>query len=227
LHDRTNADEEEKIKHKILELSLKHVNEHGWSKQTISTGAQDGGLLATASGIFPEGGDAIVFFHVRKSNQILDKWMEVELAKYKEKGIKPPVRPFIKSAIKERLAMNETFIRSGRWEEALAILARPQNICMSGSLLQELCDDIWHRAGDTSADMNWYSKRMLLAAIITSTEVFMLKDTSTDFEETWRFLERRFEDVGSIPNMASLPQDALGLMSGVLTTAKNMIGFQR
>ena len=34
----------------------------------IFSGAQDGGLLATASGIFPEGGDAIVFFHVRSSH---------------------------------------------------------------------------------------------------------------------------------------------------------------
>ena len=36
---------------------------------------------------------------------------------------------------------------------------------------QELCDDVWHRAGDASTDYNWYTKRLTLAAVYTSTEV--------------------------------------------------------
>ena len=44
--------------------------------------------------------------------------------------------------------------------------------------LSELVDDIWFYAGDKSVDSNWYTKRMLLASIYKTTELFMLQDES-------------------------------------------------
>lgn len=40
----------------------------------------------------------------------------------------------------------------------------------------------------------WTSFHICLS-VLQSTELFMLQDQSADFEETWRFLSRRFEDV--------------------------------
>ncbi len=46
--------------------------------------------------------------------------------------------------------------------------------------------------------MSWYTKRMSLAAVYKSTEVYMLQDDSDDFEHTWEFLNNRIKDAGTV-----------------------------
>ena len=41
------------------------------------------------------------------------------------------------------------------WPQALAIQARPASMPAAARALAALADDIWHAAGDTSADYNW------------------------------------------------------------------------
>jgi len=221
------SDRETSIKTQILDASLKHVKMQSWSKLSLSSGAEDLGYISIVAGLFDRGGDELVLYHIKTSNKKLDTWMLEEVNKYKESGEKLPITKFIKSAVKERLLMNSEFIKAGVWGEALAIMANPQNIPESVGYLQQLSDDIWHRAGDTSADLNWYSKRMLLAGIISSTEVFMIQDLSQNFEETWKFLDRRFEDIAGVPQLGKLPQDVSGILSGLVTTARNIAGIQK
>jgi len=222
-----NADEEEAIKTKILDASLAHVGQHGWTRMSLAAGAEDAGYVSLVSGLFPNEGSDLVFHHVRSSNQKLDKWMATEAEALQADGKKLKVGAFVKSAVVERLKMNEPYLKNDRWKEALAILAKPQNLPESVSLLQDACDDIWHRAGDKSSDMNWYSKRMLLAGVFTSTEVFMLQDTSENYQETWNFLDRRFIDINGIPQISKIPEDLCGLVSGLLSTAKVVAGVQK
>ena len=49
--------------------------------------------------------------------------------------------------------------------------AFPLNIPSSLENLGLLVDDIWYFAGDRSTDMNWYTKRALLAALYSSAGV--------------------------------------------------------
>jgi ubiquinone biosynthesis protein COQ9 len=56
-------------------------------------------------------------------------------------------------------------------------------------------DAIWHAAGDTSTDYNFYTKRMLLAGVYSATLLFWLNDESEDFAATWAFLDRRIGEV--------------------------------
>lgn len=51
--------------------------------------------------------------------------------------------------------------------------------------------------------MNWYSKRTLLAGVYTSTELYMTQDKSQDFQETWKFLDRRLQDVAFVGRTVS------------------------
>lgn len=44
--------------------------------------------------------------------------------------------------------------------------------------------------------MNWYSKRLTLAAIYKSTELFMIQDKSENFKDTYEFLDNRLSDLG-------------------------------
>eukprot|EP00894_Picocystis_sp_ML_P002952 jgi/Pico_ML_1/53469/g4006.t1 len=99
----------------------------------------------------------------------------------------------IKTAVKIRLEMLQPYVNV--WPQALAILAQPRNVPGAVSKMAKMVDDIWIVAGDTSEDYNWYTKRGLLAGLYSSTELYMLTDTSPHFEDTWKFLDRRIEDI--------------------------------
>ncbi|KAJ1555657.1 Ubiquinone biosynthesis protein coq9, mitochondrial, partial [Nowakowskiella sp. JEL0078] len=99
------------------------------------------------------------------------------------------------------LKLTQPYVR--RWPEAVALLALPKNIPTTMSNLHELVDEMWYLSGDRSVDMNYYSKRTLLAGVYTSTELFMTQDRSPDFQETLEFLNRRLADVGTIGRTTS------------------------
>ena len=56
-------------------------------------------------------------------------------------------------------------------------------------------DAIWTALGDTSTDLNWYTKRATLSAVYAATVLFWLGDDSPDHQATWDFLDRRIENV--------------------------------
>ena len=53
--------------------------------------------------------------------------------------------------------------------QAMAVKALPPNIPSALETLALMVDDIWYMAGDKSVDINWYTKRALLASLYTST----------------------------------------------------------
>ena len=54
-------------------------------------------------------------------------------------------------------------VHADTWPQAMGIQASPPNVAAALRQRAELVDDIWHAAGDTSTDYNWYTKRGLLA----------------------------------------------------------------
>ena len=53
--------------------------------------------------------------------------------------------------------------------QAMALKAYPPVAPTALENLSLMVDDIWYMAGDKSTDINWYTKRGVLAAIYTST----------------------------------------------------------
>ena len=53
--------------------------------------------------------------------------------------------------------------------------------------------------GDRSTDYNFYTKRALLAGVISSTALYWLEDKSAGCTDSWAFLDRRIADVMKIP----------------------------
>lgn len=92
---------------------------------------------------------------------------------------------------------------------ALAILTLPRNARLAAKMTARTVDAIWHAAGDTSADFNWYTKRALLAGVYTSTLLFWLRDMSDDDSDTMAFLDRRLGDVARIGKTRKRIEDAL------------------
>ncbi|KAJ3389195.1 Ubiquinone biosynthesis protein coq9, mitochondrial [Lobulomyces angularis] len=107
----------------------------------------------------------------------------------------------IRKACSIRLELLQPYIDT--WQDALKVMAKPQNVPASLLNLSELIDEMWYLAGDRSFDMNWYSKRALLTGVYTSTEWYMTQDKSPNFVDTYNFLDRRLQDVGTIGKTAS------------------------
>jgi ubiquinone biosynthesis protein COQ9 len=62
-------------------------------------------------------------------------------------------------------------------------------------LLYRTVDAVWNAAGDASVDINFYSKRALLAGVYSATLLYWLEDTSEGHGATWTFLEQRLDNV--------------------------------
>ena len=124
--------------------------------------------------------------------------------------------------------MNIPLLEAGLWPEGVARVCQPGPGLVSGlEAWQTVCDDIWHRAGDTSADMNWYTKRISLGAVMAATDVFMLQDKSEEFRDTWDFLDRRLDDLQMIPTVSKIPEDVARVADGLFQTAKILVGAQK
>ena len=73
---------------------------------------------------------------------------------------------------------------------------------------------------------NWYSKRLLLAAVYKSAEIYLLQDQSLDKIDTMNFLERRLNDFqafGSVRNTVSKSfSDTAQIVNGLFSVVRNL-----
>ena len=79
-----------------------------------------------------------------------------------------------------------------------ALFALPQHAAEGAGLIWGTADAIWSALGDTSRDLNWYTKRATLSAVFGSTVLYWLGDTSEGDADTRAFLDRRIETVMQI-----------------------------
>ena len=182
-----NACDIDDVREKILDYALDHVTNFGWTRNAISRGAEDAGYAGVAEGMFENEGADLVMHFVKQSNINLNLHLQEIVANYPEEKIN--VNDFIRDAIKFRLQMIIPYI--SRWPQAMTMLLSPTILPRSTSALGHMVDDIWHLAGDKSADFNWYTKRGILTKLFISTQLYMIRDQSPDFEDTWKFLDRR------------------------------------
>jgi ubiquinone biosynthesis protein COQ9 len=79
---------------------------------------------------------------------------------------------------------------------ALAILAMPHNLAEAARLGWRSADVMWRLAGDTSTDLNHYTKRAILSSVVAATLAVLIDDGSAGKADTRAFLARRLRDVG-------------------------------
>ncbi|OYW83891.1 MAG: hypothetical protein B7Z20_11870 [Sphingobium sp. 32-64-5] len=99
------------------------------------------------------------------------------------------------------------------------LFALPIHAAEGAKLIWGTADAIWTALGDTSRDLNWYSKRATLSGVYSATVLYWLGDDSPGHQASWDFLDRRIEDVMSIEKMKAALRDnplSKGLMQGPL-----------
>ncbi|XP_046752982.1 ubiquinone biosynthesis protein COQ9, mitochondrial [Diprion similis] len=227
----SDAEYENSIRSKILNAAIDFVPDLGWSKQAISAGAESVGYPGVIHGMFPNGGADLVQHFYSKCNKDLAEHLKFEALAIKDDSskVRKPSVVYVKDAIETRLRMLIPY--KNTWPQAMGLMALPPNVPTALANLLTLVDDICYHAGDRSVDFNWYARRIALAGIYKTTELYMLQDSSTDHHQTWKFLERRIEDAAQLHRVLSAapgPPDlnqATEAVSAAFVTARNILGL--
>lgn len=169
----------------LMDAALMHVPFEGMNRQALMAGARDIGLEpGMVDVLFPgHGADLAAAYH-RRGDQRLRESLLAD----------PPQGRFrdrVTEAVWRRLSeADPEFVRAGA-----SVLALPQHAGLAGKLVWESADAIWTALGDSSTDVNWYSKRATLAGVISATVLYWLGDMSEGQADTRAFLERRIDGV--------------------------------
>jgi ubiquinone biosynthesis protein COQ9 len=186
----------------VLRAALPNVPFDGWTMATLEAAAEQEGLgRAAAHRLFPGGPrDAVAHFR-----SLADRLMMEDLARLDLAAMK--VRERIATGVRlhlERWTPYREAIRA-----ALALSPLPPYVGDSLRGGYNTVDAIWRAAGDRSTDYNFYTKRGLLAGVYAATVLYWLNDRSEGCAETWRFLDRRIQNVMEIPKLQKRIADGL------------------
>lgn len=181
-------------KQRILAALLPNVPFDGWTDTALQQAARDAGLDAgLVARAFPGGAIEAVEFWIGATDRAMIEALDAEdLAVLK-------VRDRIALAITLRLQAVEPHREAVR--RALALQALPQHAPGALQSLYRTVDAIWHAVGDTAVDFNFYTKRLLLAGVYSSTLLYWLNDKSEGQSATWAFLDQRIDNVMQIQKL--------------------------
>ena len=203
-------------KARVLDAALPHAAFDGWSETTLQAAIDDSQTPpALARALFPRGGiDLAVAYHQRGDRALREALAALDLSETRYTAR-------VALAVKLRLqSADRELVRRGT-----TLFALPQHAAEGTRLIWATADTIWTALGDTSTDVNWYSKRATLSAVYGATVLFWLGDQSEDSAETWAFLDRRLANVMQFEKTKAALQNnplAKTLMAGPLKLLKNL-----
>lgn len=184
---------------KLLSAAEAHVPFDGWSPAAFDAAVRDTGIdPAVARAALPRGAvDLALAYHAAGDRAMLARLAEAELGDMR-------FRDRIAAAVRYRLeAADREMVRRGT-----TLFALPQHAGDGARAIWGTADHIWTALGDTSDDVNWYTKRATLSAVYGSTVLYWLGDDSPDNAATWAFLDRRIEDVMQIEKLKAKTRDS-------------------
>lgn len=175
------------LKDRLLDAALVHVAFDGWSEATFRAAIRDAGAdPAMARLACPRGAlDLAVAFHRRGDAEMVRRLKATDLSSMR-------FRDRVALAVRIRLEAVEDAeaVRRG-----VTLFALPIHAAEGARLIWGTADAIWTTLGDTSDDLNWYTKRATLSGVYSSAVLFWLGDESLGHQDTWAFIDRRIDDV--------------------------------
>ena len=191
------------IKDQLLNASLDHVPFDGWSEATFQAALRDTDVdLAMAKAVCPRGAvDLAVAYHHRGDVLMLERLEATDLSEMR-------YRDRIAAAVRYRLEVvgDKEVVRRGT-----SLFALPSHAGDGAKLVWGTVDAIWNALGDTSDDVNWYTKRATLGTVYSATVLYWLGDTSDDHCATWAFLDRRIDNVMQIEKLKAQVRESPAL----------------
>lgn len=161
----------------VLSHAVPHVAAHGWTDDALAKGAVDAGLSPLALGSVSP---AMLVAHCNE--QALAELAAGLAGRAEELAALPSPPARVAAALEARLDTLAPY--AGRWHEAMAIGALPENAAETSRQVALVADEICHAAGDRSADARWYARRAGVASLVVATELSLVGDTSEGAADT-------------------------------------------
>ena len=173
---------------RILDAAMPDVAFDGWSERTLRSAVERSGVdPALARMAYPRGAvDLALRFHDRADETLR---RELETSPMGDMRMRDRIAHAVRRRL-ELVARDREAVRRGATLFALPIYATD-----GAQAIWRTADTIWTALGDASDDVNWYTKRAILASVYSATVLYWLGDTSDRFEDTWAFLDRRIDGV--------------------------------
>lgn len=180
---------QELAKREILHEALKHVPFDGWDNSLLSRiSSQLGNAKGYEDILFPEGvNDLVAFFAEEADREMTARAGQLPLAQMR-------IRDRIAAIIWARLEYHAGHKEAIQPTLRFAALHSHQ----AARQLAHTVSAMWYLAGDTATDFNYYSKRLLLSGVYSSTLLYWIDDQSDNAADTRAFLARRIENVMQI-----------------------------
>ena len=175
-------------RHKLLQVARENAVFDGWGEAALQHAiTQTGTDPDLARVAFPRGSiDLALEFHMAGDRELAAQMANTDLSelRYAERVAK---------AIEMRLDLAAEDREAVR--KATAFFALPQHAADGAKAIWHTADTIWNGLGDTSRDVNWYTKRATLSAVYSACVLYWLGDETPGFEATNAFIERRIDNV--------------------------------
>jgi len=175
----------ERTEQQVLEAALALAPAQGWTwPMTLDAGRACGLTKAETELLLPQGpADLAALFVRRHDAQALARLAQVDVARLK-------IRERIARAVEARMEVAAADEAASR--RCAGFLALPGHLALGARLAWETADVLWRWAGDTATDENHYSKRALLAGILTGALGIRL---SSGRAQALAFTDRRIAEV--------------------------------
>jgi len=168
---------------KVLDEAVRLAPDLGWTQQMTDLAGKAAGMSVAETGLLlPHGPVDLAALLSRRHDA-------AALAALGDGG-NLKIRDKIRRAVEARLdaaAEDEAAVR-----RCVGFLALPGRLRLASRLAWESADGLWRWAGDTATDENHYSKRVLLAGILTGALAIGL---ASGREAALAFVDRRIEQV--------------------------------
>lgn len=176
------------VKERVLEAALPNVAFDGWTDRVLAEAVEDANVEPALSRMaFPRGGvDLALGFHQMMDRALARKMEETDFSdlRYSDR---------VARAIEMRLELIAPHRDAVR--RAAALLALPIYAPDGARAIWQTADTIWTGLGDSSEDLNWYTKRATLSGVYSACVLYWLGDESPDMDATRAFIDRRIADV--------------------------------
>ncbi|HIJ62766.1 MAG TPA: COQ9 family protein [Rhodospirillaceae bacterium] len=182
------------VRDRLVMAALPHVPFEGWSLRALREGAADAGFDPSMVGRAFPGGPVAAVEHFC---DLADRRLAAEAAAQGIESMRLSER--VAWLVRRRLEAWSEHREAVR--RAVTLLALPGNGAVALRATWRTADALWHAAGDRSVDVGYYTKRLSLSAVYSTTLFSWLEDQSEGFADSWDFLGRRLADVARLPKI--------------------------
>jgi len=180
---------------KLMTRMLNHVPDLGWTWEALYKAA-----LNSKKNKNPTEEELQNLFNRKVSNiiGIFNEQLDEEMYEiYNTKGNKSlGVTETIRGLILCRLKASQNY--KSIIKSSLFFMAQPINAYDALTQVMKTSDKIWKFAGDSSKGRTFYSKRLILAGVYSSTLAYWLAEETRSIEGSEDFLDRRLDNVKNI-----------------------------